>query len=201
MGQTKQYKQFQVVDPDGFLWKGEHLAFDSIRHLFFKWIKTIQRQNFVKVGEPEEAHILITLVDARTIHLSFDEQTILFGFNTDKKRDIDNLKQLYVYLLEKSFEHRLAFYLRELHEKGYFEYDDCRFYPKERIIFFGNIAFPLATSHFLKGNGYVELKKREMTFTDKVKSGLGLAPQFNTQTDPDVIFVLLDRLFGLRWKA
>ena len=25
-------------------------------------------------------------------------------------------------------------------------------------------------------------------------------PQFNTQTDPDVIFVLLEELFGLSWK-
>lgn len=150
MGQSKEFKQFRIVDDDVFIWKGERLGFDAIRHLFFSWVKTTVRVNSLKAGEPEEAQLLITLVDGRIIHFHFDEQTILTGVYTDKKINIEKLKQLHVCLLRRSFEHRLAHYLRELEQKGYFEYDECRFYPKERTIFFRKKPFPLATHDFVK---------------------------------------------------
>ena len=202
MGHKKLHKQFQLTD-DGFVWKGECLGFDSIRHLAFAWIRTTQRSNFVKVGEPEEAQLLITLNDGRRVFLRIDEQTILFGLNVDRKEDIQGLKDLYLHLLSTSFEYRMEHYLRELRDKGYFTYDECRFCPEERTIYFRRRAFPVGTCNFLKGNGYVEIKEKEMTFLDKVKRELlsWKVPQFNTQTDPDVIFLLLDRLFGLRWNT
>lgn len=201
MGDKKLHKHFQLAD-DGFVWKGEHLGFDSIRHLAFALIQTTQRMNLIKVAEPQEARLLITLTDGRTIFLSIDEQTILFGLNVDKKEDIQGLKELYLHLLRTSFHHRVEHYMRELGDKGYFTYDTCRFCPNERTIYFRNKAFPVDSNDFLRGNGYIEIKQKGMTSLDKVKKALFTweAPQFSTRTDPDVIFLLLDRLFGLRWN-
>jgi hypothetical protein len=204
MGQRKRYEQFEILDNNTFRWKKERFGFDAIRHLMFGSIKTIQRQNFVKVGEPEEAHLFITLVDCREIHLYFDEQTIFFGSNTNKQQDIRNLEELYKHLLQLSYKYRRNHYLKELEEHGYFYYDECSFHPKEKTIIFRlNQEFPIATTNFIKSPYVIVLEeKRELTFWEKVKRelSLGKSPQFNIQTDPDVILALLEELFGLQWE-
>lgn len=201
MKQKSQFKHFKFTDEDGFLWKEEYVGFDAIRHLFFSWVRTTQRDNFIKVGEPEKARLIITLVDDRKIKITFNEATIFVGLNRNKKNEIESLKQLYYYLSQQSFEHRLAHYLRELEDNGYFEYDKCRFYPKKQVIVFRKKAFPLATYTLLRGKGYVEIRKKTWTFAEKIKREFAVTklPHFETQTDTDVIYALLGKFFGIQW--
>jgi hypothetical protein len=47
--------------------------------------------------------------------------------------------------------------------------------------------------------GYIEMRPKEATIADKIFRGL-TTERFRTRTDPDVIFVLLDKYFNLRWS-
>jgi hypothetical protein len=201
MFERSQYKKFSVEE-NGFNFKGEFHDFNNIAHIFFTRIHTTQSMNFVKVGEADSSYLHITLDSGKKIKLSFDEAGIFLGFNSNKQTDLKNLTDLYIFLSEKSFQKRISKHIKDIKDKGYFIYDECYFYPAQKKIVFRNKEFPVETSSFLKGYGYIELRKKDFGFLDKVKREVSLTktPQFNTQTDTDVIFTLLDQYFGLRWK-
>ncbi len=201
MFEKSQYKKFQVEE-NGFSYKGEFHEFNDISHIFFTRIHTTQRLNFMEVGEADSSYLYLTLDSGKKIKLSFDEAGIFIGFNSDKKTHLKNLTDIYVFLSKKSFQKRIGEYIKEIEKREYFVYDKCKFYPSKRKIVYRSKEFSIDSSSFLKGYGYIELRKKNFGFLDKIKREISLAktPQFNTQTDTDVIFSLLDQYFKLRWK-
>ena len=197
--EKKQYDAFQLTS-DGFIYKDSQYRIGEVLHLYFHRVRTVQRRNFVKLGEAESAYLGITLLSGKQIVLSFDESTILYGFNLDKKDDFKNLMNLYIFLSEKTFANRLQPYLNQIQSAGYFVFGECRFYPRDKIVFRSK-EFPLHSTTFLKSYGCIEMKLKDSTFLDKVVRHLPFTatPQFGTQVDSDVIFYLLDKHFGLRW--
>lgn len=198
--EKSQYNVFQVT-ADGFIHKGSSYRFDEITNLFFSRVMTTQRMNFVKVGEAESAYLHITLSSGKKIKLSFDESSLFMGLNFNKQKDIKNLIDLYAFLAEKTFANRVRPYLQQINERGYFEHDECRFYPRDKIVF-RNKEFPIRSSQFLKGYGYIELRPKDYGLVNKIMREISLTklPQFSTQTDSDVIFYLLEKHFGLKWS-
>ena len=196
-------KAFQHLQahPNGFIWKGDEIQFNRVTHLQFQRIATAQYRNFVKVGEPTQATLVITIDSGEEITVSIDEGGFLFGWNSNKSSEIQSLTDFYLYLAENSFRLRLGRYLDEVNAKGYFTYDECQFYPRQKIVFRGE-EFPLGSSDFVRSPGYVELKHKFESPGDKIKRAFsfGKPPQFNTQTNTDVIFCLLENLFDLRWE-
>lgn len=192
MRKKRQYTQFVVEDADGFIWQGQRIGFDKIRHIFFSWVKV--------TADADKAYLRITLVDNRVIRLNFDNDILLSVSIPGRNEDIDNLKNLYLYLSTRSYEYRLSHYLQELQAKGYFTIDACRFYPDANIVRFREKVLPLASYEFLNYNGYIEIRKKNRTRWEIFTNGFSWhIPQFNTQTDPDVVFALLDKFFGLKW--
>lgn len=181
-------------------YEDEYHGFDEIKHLFFRQVHIIQKLNFSTVGEADKSELVITLLNNKKLRISIDESGILF-INKNKQAELSNLKDFYLCLAQQSFHIRLLHYRKEIEEKGYFEYDGCRFYPANRIILFRDIAFPRDTSEFLLGQGYIEMRKKHRTTWDKVKKGLSLTklPRFCVNTDTDIIFFLLEKYFGMRW--
>jgi hypothetical protein len=200
MSDKTQHIKFQVVE-NGFIYKNKNHQFDEIKHIYFLLIRTTQRMNFIKFDEADSSYMDLTLTNEEKIYLSFDEAGIFFGFNANKQEDINNLQELYFYLSERTFKNRLAQYLKQVEENGYFKYDKCYFYPHDKIVF-RNKEFPIKSSQFLKGQGYISLRKKDFGVFDKVKQELsfGKIPQFSTCTDTDVIFTLLKHYFSLTWN-
>jgi hypothetical protein len=199
--EKRQYEHFQAQS-DGFVWKGAKFHFGQIVGLLFRRVSTTQRINFVKVGVAKSATLIITVDSGQGIILDFDESGFIFGVNSDKAKDLSNLQDVYLYLSEKSFPHRLGRYLEELREKGFYTHDGCRFYPRNKIVFRGK-EFPLATTDFFRGYGYVEMRKANPNWVDKLKREISLTklPQFSTLINADIIMHLLDVHFGLRWSS
>ena len=202
MFERNQYKKFEVLN-DGFRFKGIHHKFSDICSIFFSRMLVEQKLNFISVGEADRVFLYITLKNKEKIKLKFDECGFVTGFNFDKKTDINNLTQLYVFLMEKSFQYRIDRFLKEISERGSFRYDNCIFKPKEQIIVFRGSSFHVSDTNFLKGYGYVEMKKKSegllgksLRFFNPLKD-----PQFNTQDDTDCIFYILDKFYDLRWSA
>ena len=197
--ETDRYNAFQIT-ADGFNYKGSSYLFDEISHLFFSHVLTTQRLNFVKVGQPESAYLHIILSSRKKLKLSFDEFSFWMGFNFNKKKDIKNLVHLYAFLAKKTFANRLEHYLRQISENGYFVYDNCRFYPNNKIVF-RKKEFPVKSSSFMKRCGYVGMRPKS-GIVDKIIWEMSIInlPQFNTETDPDIIFHLLEKYLGLKWS-
>ena len=185
--QTRQYEQFQA-HPRGFFWKGANFGFDQIRHVFFSSMYDDEESR-------EAATLVITLDSGLKIPLTFD------GLRSYFSRHIANLKHLHEFLSYQSFTYRLNRYLGEIGQHGFFTYDGCLFYPRTKIVC-GAKEIPVRAAKLRKGDGFVELRKKNRTFLDTLKHRLHLSPfpRFSTETDSDVIFHLLDKLFGQRWK-
>jgi hypothetical protein len=199
--EKKQYKKFRIEN-DGLFWENKFYTFLEIKHIFLSRVSTTQKVNFMTVGTAESIAIRLTLSNNKKIVLSFDESGLFIGFNADKKEDIKNTLELYEFIAKKTFTQRLSQYTIQIEKKGYFEYDECRFYPAEAKIIFREQVFPIETSDFLKQYGYIVLTKKNLGIFDKIKLEMTLftkIPQFNTQTDTDVIFTLLQHYFGLTW--
>jgi hypothetical protein len=185
--QSRQYEQFQA-HPRGFNWRGADFGFEQIRNLFFSCVEDEE--------EGREAAALVITVDSGVkIPISFD------GLSSYFARHIANLKHLYEFLSHQSFTHRLNRYLGEIGQSGFFTYDGCLFYPRTKIVCGAN-EIPVRATKLRKGNGFVELRKKNRSVLDTLKHRLHLSPfpRFSTETDSDVIFHLLDKLFGQRWK-
>ena len=198
--EKNQSRKFQRTD-DGFVYKCTHYALSEIQHLFFNRVVTTQRMNFVKMGEAESALLLVTLRDGQKIKLSFDEAGLFMGFNSNKKDDIQFLIDLYLDFANKTFQQRAEQYMTQVQYTGYFVYDGCKFYPRDKIVF-KDKEFPIQSSSFLKSYGYIEMRPKDYGLMNKVFREVTFTkiPQFNTQTDSDVIFYILDEHFGLKWS-
>lgn len=195
------YQQFSLSQ-DGFTHKGVRYFFTDVAHVFFARIHTTQRLNFVKVGEADSSYLTLILFDGKKLKITVNEAGFFFGWNKNKSNELDYLLKIYSIITENTFEQRLQEYLTQLDQLGYFIYDECLFNPNKKTITFKNKEFPLSSSQFLKGAGYIELRPREYGIANKIARELTLfkIPQFSTQTDTDVIFTLLKHYFNLTWK-
>jgi hypothetical protein len=185
---TYAYRQFQA-HAQGFCWQGEDFGFDQITHLFFSW--GARGRDGRRSYRSEAATLRITVNAGETIVLNFKSRS------GRPSENIANLRHLYVHLSYQSFPHRLERYKREVKERGYFSYEGYQFHPPGKIVRRSQ-EFPVRATKFRKGPGYVELRKKQLTFLDLLKREY--CPRFNTQNDTDVIFHLLNEEFGLRWK-
>lgn len=200
MRESSQYQAFHV-DADGLHYKGSRYPLSDVVHLRYANLITTHSVNFVESGKTASAGLWIELRDEAIIKLSFDEARLLNMFNARTKTDIKNLQELFAYLSERTFAQRLQFYMAQVTQRGYFEYDECKFFPGEKIVF-RNKEFPLRSSSFLKGSGYIELRPKEWTILHRIKREATLTkiPQFSCVRDPDIIFHILEHKFGLRWE-
>lgn len=185
---------------DEFSWKGRTYNIRSIDHIAFSRSITTHKTNFVETGKTERAILSLTFNSGKTLNIDIDEQGVFFNRNKTKK--IQLLAEFYSFLLRITFERRVNFYEDQLEQNGYFVYDECHFYPHDKIVFRGK-DFHVDTSSFFRSYGSIEMRKKDFGVLDRIKRGVSLtkSPQFCTLTDTDVIFHLLQEHMGLTWKS
>ena len=198
--EKRQYKDFQLHE-DSFVYKDRLYKFADIKNIYFEWMNINQYRNFTKIQEAQKIEVKLLMTDGDKIRISFDESGFWYGSKKKKEEDINNLKEVYSYIAAKTFENRLSYYLRQIEKNGFFEYGGCQFYPNNKIGFQGR-DFLLNSSTFVNWGSWIEMRKKNWGMLDKMKRELTLTklPSFETNEDTDVIFFLLDKLFGLRWK-
>ena len=198
---NKMFSQFQEFDlkNDTFSYKRKTYNINDIRHIGFHRTITTHKTNFVEKGKTEEVRMYLTMSGGQKVEISVDEQGIFF--NSNKATEIKKVVEFYSYLSQLTFDRRVLFYESQIKKNGYFEYDECRFYPGRKIVFRGK-DFDLSSTSFLRSYGCVEMRKKDFGFLDRIKREVSLTktPQFSTITDTDVIFYLLEQHFSLRWK-
>lgn len=194
------------LSENGFEIKGQSYCDSQIRHIFVGRKNTVTKVNFAYMGEVHAIKVVITLITNQALVLQETEgggliSAVISDFLGQNQSKVVGLAEAVEVLMKRTFEHRLSIYLKELETHGYFTRDECRFYPRDKIVFRDKV-FALQNTTFLKGPGHIELRAANFSIFHKIKRELTLTkiPQFNTQTDGDVIFTLLDRFFGLRWE-
>ena len=194
-----QFKEFNL-NGNSFSFKGKTYSINDIRHIGFYRAVTTHKTNFIETGKTEQANIYLTMSEGQEVKISIDEQG--FFFKSDKSEQIRTIVEFYSFLSHVTFERRVEFYESQIKRDGYFEYDKCYFYPRDKIIFKGR-EFGLSSTSFLRGYGYVEMRKKDFGLLDKIKREVSITkfPQFSTIVDTDVIFHLLDKHFSLRWGS
>lgn len=197
--ENKQYRDFQLTE-HGFRYKNNDYSINQIHNIFFNRTLTIQNGNFFKIGEAESAVLILIMGGGKKIKLSFDEDGMIIpGLNFNKKNDIKFLIDLYLHFSKNTFDRRLKQYTDQIAQIGYFIYDKSHFYPKNKIVIKGK-EFSLKTSTFHKSYGHVEARRQDYGMINKVmKELIGTSSQFETETDTDVIFYILDKYFNLSW--
>lgn len=198
--EKKQYKDFQLYE-DSFSYKDKVYDFANIKTIYFEWMNINQYMNFTKIQEAQKIDLKLYMLDGEKIRIAFDERGFWYGSKEKKKEDIDNLKEVYSFIAKKTFQNRHSNYLRQIEKNGFFEYGGCQFYPNNKIVFRGR-DFLLNSSTFVNLGSWIEMRKKDWGLLNKVKRELTLTklPSFETNEDTDVLFFLLDKLFGLRWK-
>lgn len=193
------FKDFNLSG-NTFTWKGQRYDVGGIKHIGFYRSVTTHKTNFVETGKTEKAILSLTLNNGRKVTLSFDEEGIFW--NKNRAQEIQNLAEFYGYLSHITFDRRVKFYEEQIARNGYWTYDECHFYPRKKVVFRGK-DFDVSSSSFLRSYGCIEMRKKNFGMLDKIKREVSITkiPQFSTTTDTDVIFHLLEKHMGLRWKS
>lgn len=193
----EKFKDFGLTETT-FAWKNRTYSIDSICHITFFRSVTTHKTNFVETGKTEKAILTLALDGGQNLNMSIDEQGMFW--NKDLSKQIQSLAEFYGFLLHVTFDRRLQFYEDQIEERGYWVYDECYFYPGQKVVFRGK-EFPVRDSSFLRSYGCIEMRKKDFGVLDKLKREVSLTkvPQFSTLTDTDVIFHLLKEHMGLSW--
>lgn len=198
---SKRHEKFKDFNLSGnsFTWDDRTYDINTINHIGFYRAITTHKTSFVETGKTEKAILTLILSNGQTANISIDEQGIFW--NKNRAQQIQSLADFYGYLMHVTFDRRLQFYEDQIERNGYWLYDECYFYPNKKVVFRGR-DFDVRTDSFLRSYGNVELRKKDYGVLDKLKREVSLTkiPQFNTLTDTDVIFHMLDKHMGLRWS-
>lgn len=196
---TAQFKEFNLHG-SSFSYKGKTYSINDIQHIGFYRSITTHKVNFVETGKTEKVNIYLTMSNTEEVNISVDEAG--FFFNKNKSAQIKTIAEFYSYLSHVTFDRRVQFYESQISSWGYFVYDNCYFYPKDKIVFRGK-EFVLGATSFFRSYGCVEMRKKDFGVLDKIKREISFTkiPHFSTIVDTDVIFHLLDKHFSLTWKS
>ena len=200
MRRERALERFKIVDGPEFIWKNRRYKVDQIKHLSFDWINTTERVYGAKAGEYQQVCLHIGLLNNQKIDIRVTEKPSfmgmsILGLKNEKKESIEEMKGLYGQLLRLSFESRLSNYLRTIETDGFMTYGKCRFWPKEKTIYYKNRAFVVAETKITKIQRFI---KMEPTTSSGLK-GVRKTAVFDSSKDPDILFAVLDKWFDIRW--
>lgn len=191
---------------DGFSFKGRHYKDTDVSnislsntHLNYKYC------GLVEAGDVKKVVLEIKLKDGENIKVKSEDWDqinpigILLSAIRDKDQERKEIYSVYQNLCQRTFQQRLEFYLGQIEAHGYFTYDECRFYPGDKIVF-RELEFNLGETTFINHGSAIELRKKTRTIADKIKEQVSLTklPQFSIRTDFDVMCFLLRKLFRFK---
>ena len=202
------HKKFELHDK-GFVYKKKSYKYTDIIHISYEGITTDYRMNFVSMDELREAICEIEMKSGKKIKHIIEEAQYLVGFSQDKRELIEELIKVYILLLKKSFESRLAGYQQEIEQFGYFSYPGAKIYPGKIVLRNDrNTTFTTSDSKFSKtSREFVMTRKHadpNMSLADKLVRkafgvGMEIEERITTIQDPDIFYFLIAENLGVRF--
>lgn len=200
--QTKPLSSFREFDLNGnlFSFRDRIHSTNNIRHIGLYRSGTTHKSRLIKTRKKNQENIYLMMFGGEEVRIFADECRFLL--NKEESEEFRTVAEVYSYLSHATFDRRLDFYESKIRRNGYFEYDKCYFYPRNKIIC-RRRGYNLSSTSFLRRYGHVEMRKKDYRAFEKMKRGfsLGKIAQFSTIIDTDVIFHLLDKHFRLNWDS
>lgn len=185
------------LDGDILHYKETPYPFSEITHLRFARTNLTTYMVPVKLGTEGSAALIIEFTSGEQI--KFVEKP--GWFLTSEQSRIDGIVALYVHLSKATFQSRLNKYLSDADQRGYFVYSGYMFYLSRRVIVLDKREFSTENTNFMRANNYIELQPKNYGLMHKLKREIWSTKidGIDTLTDTDVIFVILEHFYGLRW--
>lgn len=117
-----------ILKEEDFLCRNVQCNYSAVMHLRFHWLVTRYSVNFIPMDKTHEANMSIRLFDGNEFTFNIKESSFA-------KKQVAALRDVYVKLAQRTFQHRLSGYIAQIQMHGYFEYDNCHFYPGSHIIY------------------------------------------------------------------
>jgi hypothetical protein len=191
---------------DGFSFKGRHYKDTDVCNISLSNIQLNYKYGgLVEAGNVKKVVLEIKLKDGTNVKIKSEDWDqinplgILLSAIRDKDKEREEIYSVYQHLCQRTFQQRLDFYLSQLDTHGYFIYDECKFYPGDKIVF-REQEFILGETTFINHGNALELRKKSRTLADKFKEQVSLTklPQFSILADFDVMCFLLCKLFRFK---
>ena len=131
--------------------------------------------------------------------------TIREKTTSGRKEIVEKIRNFYIEISYSTYLKRINTYHDEVKEKGYFSYNNWRFYPEGKYIHATiiNKKFEFKKYKLTKNSeGDVYVKLKNPSTMQKIKRQLSFrgVPAFSSARDQDIIFVLLKHYFNLSWS-
>ena len=196
--------KFILLD-DGFIFKGRQYSDTDITNIRLSNVNLDYRYGgLVHAADVKIVTFELSLKRGEKLKIKSEDWDqlnpagIILSKLRDKDKERNEVFTVYQQLCQRTFRQRQDFYLSQLNDHGYFIYDECKFYPSDKIVFRG-LEFRISESQFINhGNGIEIRRKGGSSIREKLEFELTKYPQFMITTDTDVIRVLLDKFFGMR---
>ncbi|MFX6152744.1 hypothetical protein ABTF40_17655, partial [Acinetobacter baumannii] len=120
-----------------------------------------------------------------------------------KLSSVQYIENQFSIISEKTWDIRVEKYTQQIKEKGYFDYNEWRFYPNQQVIqdTKKNKVYNLDSTELLKSPEYITVKEKNAGLGSKLMQSLVGKPSIIiTRTDTDVFFTLLKHFFDLSWS-
>jgi hypothetical protein len=166
--------------PQGVRYRGELHPYSAITH-----IDRYARSTVILHVIPIEDYLRVR------VHLQGGSQPIQLENKSGLLFSAAPLREVYERLAERTFTHRGRAYLMQLERHGYFEYGGARFHRS------GEVAI---------GDAKLDLRTAKLSF-EPFKLVLDPPGMFNrkrrieAETDQDILFALLGKVYGISFKA
>lgn len=190
---------------DGFSFKGRHFSDSVISNIRLSNVQLNYKYGGVyPAGDVKKVTLEISLNSGEKLKIKSEDWDdinpvgMVLSKLRDKGEERNEMFKAYQQLCQRTFRQRLDFYLNQVTDHGYFIYNECKFYPFDKIVF-RDLEFKIKESQFINHGIGIEIKRKTgFSIREKLKFELKKYPQFMITTDTDVICYLLDRLFGLK---
>lgn len=202
-------KKFTLRD-NSFLYDGKAYKYTDIVHISYNATITDYKVNFISTDELRDAKCEIDLANGKKIRHIIEEAQYLVGFSQNKVMLIEELRNVYIRLLRESAESRLAGYLKEFEQYGYFSYPGAKIYPGKIVLCNDrNTTFTTDDSNFSRTSRQFVMTRKQadpnMSITDKLlrkafRVGMELEERITILRDPDIFYYIIAKYLGIRFE-
>lgn len=185
--------------PGGFTHGGRVHRFEDV--LETRVMRSVLQHKVVLVGSSYHYSISVMFVMRNGENLQVTEMPTWTSESDNSV--IDDIERAFAEISKASWNNRVAKYQRQVDERGFFEYNGWRFYPKVRRLhnLANNKYYDLDSCALGKSYGFISVKDRNEGLGSKLfRQIAGKQEGIGTLIDTDVFFALLKHYFGLQWS-
>lgn len=117
---------------------------------------------------------------------------------------IKKIRDIYIKIADATFDQRFMMYVNKMCDSGFFDYAGWKLFPDQNRFELKSISYHLGSYTLGRstGNtGHIELAEKNDNLGGKMKKFLlsSVPPRIDTVKDPDILFAILEKYFGIRW--